>query len=157
MTHIALRGASAQFFEACEAALGVRPPTVPNTVATRGERAVLWLGPDEWLVVDPAASEGELVARLRAALAGIHSAVLDVSASRKTIVLGGEDVEALLAKAATLDFSLQGFPLGTCAQTNIARTQGIIERRGVHEFRLFVRASFAPYLQAWFDDARQTF
>jgi sarcosine oxidase subunit gamma len=148
MTHIALRGASPQFFDACAAVLGVRPPTAPNTVAIAGQCSVLWLGPDEWLVLDFPG-----IARLRDALAGIHSAVVDVSASRKTIVLAGEDSEALLAKAATLDFSPQGFPVGTCAQTNIARTQGIIERRGAHEFRLFVRASFAPYLQAWFDDA----
>jgi len=150
MTHIALRGASPRFFEACAAVLGVRLPTAPNTVATAGERSVLWLGPDEWLVIDPPA-----IARLREALAGIHSAVVDVSASRKTIVLAREDSEALLAKAATLDFSPLGFPVGTCAQTNIARTQGIIERRGAHEFRLLVRASVAPYLQAWLDDARR--
>jgi sarcosine oxidase subunit gamma len=96
-----------------------------------------------------------MVAKLRAALAGIHSAVVDVSASRSVIALSGNDVEDVLARAATLDFSLQGFPVGACAQTNIARTQGIIQRKGAHEFAIFVRASFAPYLRAWLEDARR--
>jgi sarcosine oxidase subunit gamma len=151
MTHIALRGSSPQFFDACATVLGVGVPTAPNTVTTAGERSVLWLGPDEWLVIDP---KPALVGELRAALAGIHSAVVEVSASRRAITVSGERAEETLAKAATLDFSLAAFPVGTCAQTNIARTQGIIERRGAHEFRLFVRTSFAPYLQAWLDDAR---
>lgn len=152
MTQIALRGSSAAFFAACESVLGVRPPTAPNTIATLGDRSVLWLGPDEWLVIDP---KPALAGELRAALAGTHSAVVDVSASRRAITVSGERAEETLAKAATLDFSLAAFPVGTCAQTNIARTQGIIERRGAHEFRLLVRTSFAPYLQAWLDDAGQ--
>jgi len=60
-----------------------------------------------------------------------------------------------MAKAATLDFSVAAFPIGSCAQTNIARTQGIIWRRGAEEFALYIRSSFAPYLRAWLDDATQ--
>ena len=153
MIHVALRGSGERFLDACQAALGVRPPTAPNTVAAAGARSVLWLGPDEWLVVD--LPESEIAARLRAALAGIHSAALDVSSSRKVIVVSGEGAEDVLAKAATLDFSLAAFPVGTCAQTNIARTQGIIQRRGAREFLVYVRTSFAPYLRAWLEDARQ--
>jgi len=61
----------------------------------------------------------------------------------------------ILSKAATLDFSLGAFPIGSCAQTNIARTQGIIWRRAAQEFVIYVRSSFAAYLRAWLDDAAQ--
>lgn len=154
MTHIALRGSSVRFFAACEAVLGLRPPTAANTVAVAGTRSILWLGPDEWLVIESKSGTDHVLIRdLRAALNGIHSAVVEVSASRQVITLSGERAEETLAKAATLDFRLAAFPLGSCAQTNIARTQGIILRRGAQEFLIFVRTSFAPYLRAWLDDA----
>jgi len=149
MTHLSLRGSGERFFVACESALGMRPPTEPNAVATAGDRSILWLGPDEWLVIGPGAEP------LRAALAGIHSAVVDVTSSRKALTVSGGRAEEIMAKAATLDFSVAAFPIGSCAQTNIARTQGIIWRRGAEEFVLYVRSSFAPYLRAWLDDAGQ--
>ena len=147
MTHLSLRGSGEAFFAACEKALGVRPPSAANTVATAGDRSILWLGPDEWLVV------GSTLPDLKKALAGIHSAVVDVTSSRKVLRVTGERAEEIMAKAATLDFSLAAFPAGTCAQTNIARTQGIIERRAAQEFLIYVRSSFAAYLAAWLEDA----
>ena len=58
-----------------------------------------------------------------------------------------------MAKAGTLDFTLAGFPVGTCAQTNIARTQGLIHRRAAQDFLIYVRPSFERYLRAWLADA----
>ena len=157
MMHLSLRGSGERFLDACEAALGVRPPSTPNTVASSGTLSILWLGPDEWLlVISPGGKSWSvpvLIEELRKALAGIHSAVVDVTSSRKALVVSGERAEEILAKAATLDFSLAAFPVGSCAQTNIARTQGLIQRRGAQEFVLYVRTSFAPYLRAWLADA----
>jgi len=147
--HLSLRGSGERFLAACESALGVRPPATPNTVASAGDRHILWLGPDEWLVIGAGPNP------LRDALSGIHSAVVDVTSSRKTLTVSGEGAEEIMAKAATLDFSVAAFPIGSCAQTNIARTQGIIWRRGAEEFALYIRSSFAPYLRAWLDDATQ--
>jgi sarcosine oxidase subunit gamma len=153
-SQVALRGSSQQFLDACAAVLGLRLPTVANTAVTENHKTILWLGPDEWLLVDDPGKEADLVARLRSALEGIHSAVVDVSASRVVLVVRGPDAEEILAKAATLDFHVKGFPVGTCAQTNIARTQGLIHRIAHDEFRIFVRPSFARYLSAWLEDAK---
>jgi sarcosine oxidase subunit gamma len=147
MTHLSLRGSGEAFFAACESALGARPPTAPNTVTVSATQTMLWLGPDEWLVI------GAQAEPLRAALAGNHSAVVDVTSSRKALAVSGSRAEEIMSRAATLDFSLQAFPVGSCAQTNIARTQGIIHRVGAEEFVIYVRSSFAPYLRAWLDDA----
>lgn len=146
--HIALRGNAEdpRFLEACEKALGARPPTVPNTVTSN----ILWLGPDEWLVV-----RRDVESKLREALHGIHSALVDVSSSRAVIELAGPDAEEVLSKAATLDFDLRAFPVGACAQTNIARTQGIIHRVAEQHFRIYVRTSFARYIEQWLGDARR--
>ena len=45
-------------------------PVEPNTVAGTMERGVLWLGPDEWLVVGLPGASPALVEELEAALAG---------------------------------------------------------------------------------------
>lgn len=147
---LSLRGAGESFYDACERVLGLRPPNVPNTVATAPDGALFWLGPDEWLY------DGQqmvTVTDLRAALEGVRSAVVDVSASRKSVAVTGEHAEDVMARAATLDFSERGFAIGTCAQTNIARTQGLIYRRGAQEFVIYVRPSYERYLRAWLADA----
>ena len=63
--------------------LPFRPPD-PNSAATWNERDVLWLGPDEWLVVGEAGSEAlDRSGSCEDALAdGQHRSVLDVSANR---------------------------------------------------------------------------
>ena len=68
-----------------------RPADRPQrAVATSGgERHVLWLGPDEWLVIDRPGTEASLEGRLRAALQGGRGSVVDVSANRTTIRLAG--------------------------------------------------------------------
>ena len=66
---INLRGKPAKrFLDAVTAALGVPPPKTPNTTAASGETTVLWLGPDEWLVVGPPGREDAIAASLRDAL-----------------------------------------------------------------------------------------
>lgn len=130
---------------ACESVLGARPPLRANSV----HRDVLWLGPDEWLVTKELEIE-----KLRHAFEGIHAAVVDVTSSRVEIEVAGPDAEETLSKAATLDFALQSFPVGACAQTNLARTQGIVRRTAPDRFVIYVRTSFAGYLEAWLRDAR---
>jgi sarcosine oxidase subunit gamma len=38
-------------------ALGVKLPVKPKTSASTGGRTALWLGPDEWLVIDEAGKD----------------------------------------------------------------------------------------------------
>src|SRR5205823_9666017 len=49
-------------------ALGAALPVEPNTVATVGARNILWLGPDEWLVLDGPDMAAEAEAHARPAL-----------------------------------------------------------------------------------------
>src|SRR6476659_4874285 len=45
--------------------LGVELPTTPSTDAKSADTAVIWLGPDEWLVTGTSLSGPQLEARLR--------------------------------------------------------------------------------------------
>jgi len=130
--------------------LGVAPPVEPNTVAASGEIGVLWLGPDEWLVTAPAGTGGELSERLETALAGLHHSLIDVSAGRIVLELEGAEARAVLAQGTSLDLRPRAFGRGRCAQTGLARVPIILQQiDATPRFRIFVRASFAPYVSEW--------
>jgi sarcosine oxidase, subunit gamma len=121
-------------------------PVTPNTVVGDLARGVLWLGPDEWLVVAAPGDPGAAADELEAALDGTHHAVVDVSANRAVIELRGPDRHELLASACSLDLDPAGGWLpGVCAQTLFARAQVILQELP-GATRLFVRPSFADYV-----------
>lgn len=138
------------------AAAGVDMPTVPNTaVATSGgDRHVLWLGPDEWLVVDRPGMEGSIEERLRAAIQGGRGSVVDVSANRTTIRLAGPAAREILEGGCSIDLHPRVFGPGRCAQTLLARAGVILLPVSPQpEYRIMVRPSFAAYVAAWLLDA----
>jgi sarcosine oxidase subunit gamma len=156
LAQIGLRGdpGDAGFIEAVEGALGAAPPLTADTVAEAAGRTVLWLGPDEWLVVGPAGTEREIAGALGGALAGRHVSVLDLSAARAVIELGGPKAGEVLAKGCGLDLDRRSFGPGRCAQTLLAKAQVILEQTTDEPaYRLYVRASFATYLARWLIDA----
>ena len=113
-------------------------PTEPNTAA--GD--VLWLGPDEWLVLGGREEDYPGAA-----------AAVDVSANRVCFELSGDGAEDVLAQGCTLDLDPSVFEVGRCAQTLLAKAQVVLHRTDAETFRIFVRPSFAPYLRAWLEDA----
>jgi sarcosine oxidase, subunit gamma len=115
-----------------------------NTATTWNGRDVLWLGPDEWLVVGDQGAEGEIVSFLIDALAGRHASVVDVSATR--IVLDLRDALDLLSTACALDLDPSRWTAGMCAQTLVGHAQVVLHQRDERTTRVFVRPSFADYL-----------
>ena len=73
--------------QALHPAIGL--PLKPNTVTHRGARAILWLGPDEWLVVGPPWTSSGIITDLVSALGDVHHSVVDVSASRAVVEVRG--------------------------------------------------------------------
>jgi len=119
-------------------------PTVPNTATTTGDRDALWLAPDEWLVVGPAAA-GAIVDELARSLDGLHHSIVDVSANRVALELGGPSRHDLLASACPIDLHPRSWGGGRCAQSMFGAAQVLLhERDGMT--RLFVRPSFADYV-----------
>jgi len=155
LAQITLRGdpGNADFTDAVRSALGFDLPREANTVTSSGDVSALWLGPDEWLVVGAPDSEADLTARLNAALKGRHASVVDVTANRTVLELSGPSARAVLEKACSLDLRPRAFNAGQCAQTNLARTVGILEMTQGGAWRIYVRNSFAVYLADWLLDA----
>lgn len=117
-----------------------------NAAVAWGDRDVLWLGPDEWLVVDPTGTGAETVAELESALAGRHRSIVDVSAARVAFDLG----EALdvLATGCPIDLDPTRWLPGMCAQTLFGHAQVVLHQRDARTTRVFVRPSFAGYVVA---------
>lgn len=141
-------------------ALGGELPVAPCTT-TRGTSSrmddveVLWLGPDEWLVLAAPWRQRELEDLLRTAIGGEHGAVVDVSAQRTALSLSGPAAREVLARGCAIDLDPRIAPAGTCVQTLLARTglTIVVRDERASEFLLLVRASFAQYLAAWLVDA----
>ena len=134
-------------------ALGVPLPLEPNTVSTGGQRSALWLGPDEWLVVDDDGDAPEIEARVRQAFAPDWGSVVDVSANRAVFELSGPAARDILARGCPLDLHPRCFAPGKCAQTLLAKTAIILwQTDAAPTFRILVRASFASHLARWLAD-----
>jgi len=134
---------------------GVPLPLTPNRVAATGPLRVLWLGPDEWLVV----ADGEapdLLPRLQRAVVGRRAAVTDLSSSRTILELSGAGARGLLAAGCGLDLHPRVFGAGQCAQTLLARVPVILDQLdAAPHYRVLVRRSYAVWLVDWMIDAAE--
>ena len=122
-------------------ALGLDLPARPKTSSSAGERHALWLGPDEWLLIDGNGAD------LAAAAAGadvLHSAV-DISHRNTAIVIAGEGAEATLAAGCPQDLSIEAFPVGACARTLMGKVEVVVWRRAATRFHVECWRSFAGY------------
>ncbi len=152
-------GADKMFADAVARVAGVEPPVAAGTVATAGGRAILWLGPDEWLVVTPAGEEVGLAEALNAALAGRRASATDVTDNYTTVRIAGPKARWVLAKGWAVDLHPNAFGPGRVAQSNLALTNAILRQtdgKGAGDapcFEILVRPSFAKYLWDWLTDA----
>ena len=151
--HINLRGSPEDtlFRAAVEATLSQPLPVMPNTWSG-GAHTIYWLGPDEWLIV---AENGSSVAdRLDTRLGGRFAAVNAQSGGLLQMALTGEYARVLLARGCTLDLHPKVFPVGTCAQTGLAKAGVLLALMDeTPSFNLIVRRSFAEYIAMWLNHA----
>jgi sarcosine oxidase subunit gamma len=143
-----------------ECVLELALPETCGEVARRGEHTVLWLGPDEWLIVsDPTVVDGvpDVAARLRAATGGGHAAIVDVSANRTVLEVSGARAREVLEKGCPVDLHPRVVADDTAVTTTLARVPVLLWKLDRTTFRVLPRASFTPYVARWLLDAMQEF
>ncbi len=148
--------------DAVTALLGVTPPTRPNTWVRGSAGMVIWLGPDEWLVVSDLDVLESQEADLRDAVTPSGGAAVDVSGQRVKLTLRGPHVHDILAKGCSLDLHRSVFGPGSSAQTTLGLAGVVLLAGddtvdGTVEFTVLVRQSFATYLADWLIDAADEF
>jgi len=115
-----------------------------------GSRASLWLGPDEYLLLDlrPAAGEpaGSTLPALERALAGIPHALVDVSHRQIALEVQGPHAAVILSGACPLDLDATEFPVGMCTRTVLAKADVVLWRTAPDVFHLEVWRSFTGYV-----------
>ena len=138
---------------AVKAATGCNFPPAANHFETAGERHVVWLGPDEYLLLCESGKEKALHDTLTSTIKTSHFAITDVSDALCTMSLSGAAVRDVLAKGCSLDLLPAKFGAGKCAQTLLAHAGITLMALSDDAFILICRASFAPYLHDWLVDA----
>ncbi|GLV77167.1 sarcosine oxidase subunit gamma [Streptomyces hygroscopicus] len=136
-----------------EKALGAALPRQCGHTAASGPHTVIWLGPDEWLVLS-GADGTSLTAGLRKALGADPGSAVDVSANRTTLELSGPAARQVLEKGCPLDLHPRAFGPGRAVTTTVGPVAVLLWQTGDDPaYRLLPRASFADYLARWLIDA----
>ncbi|MEK1886568.1 MAG: sarcosine oxidase subunit gamma [Phyllobacterium sp.] len=147
-TRVSLR-ARPDAIAALSKALGLTLPTKPKSTAVNGSRAALWLGPDEWLLIDDA--ESGLLADL-AKVKVMHSAV-DISHRNVGIVVSGKGAEGVVNGGCPQDLSLRAFPAGAVSRTVLGKIEIVLWRTTENTFRVECWRSFSPYAFAFLQES----
>lgn len=130
-------------------ALGVKLPTKPKTSASAKGRTALWLGPDEWLVIDEAGSDPLTDANKAK---GLYSAV-GISHRNVAIAVTGAGAEATINAGCPQDLSLAAFPVGACSRTILGKIEIVLLRTAEDAFRVECWRSFSDYAFTFLSEA----
>ncbi|MEO1747713.1 MAG: sarcosine oxidase subunit gamma [Pseudomonadota bacterium] len=122
-------------------ALGLELPKKPNHSAMVGSRFALWLGPDEWLVVDPKENPINALVEVDAIYSGV-----DISHRNTALLVSGPAAAELINSACPRDLSQDVFPVGHCARTVFGKVEIVLFHVRENVYRVEVWRSFADYL-----------
>ncbi|WP_110590112.1 sarcosine oxidase subunit gamma [Microbacterium suaedae] len=138
-------------------ATGVDLPVGAGDVAGDASRtAVLWLAPDEFLVItDP--DRHDLLVGLRDALDDAPGQVVDLSANRTILEVAGPCARDALDKGVPADLHPRAFAVNTAITTTLSTVPVLAWRTADDTYRVLPRASFAEYVAAWLMDAAREY
>ncbi|MBV9734761.1 MAG: sarcosine oxidase subunit gamma [Acidisphaera sp.] len=149
-----LRG-RAPALAAAGAAFGVPLPREACRAAVVEERAALWLGPDEILLLAPEAERDAVAGALHAALTGLPHALVDVGHRSAALEVAGPGAAFLLNAACPLDLGTAAFPAGMCTRTVLGKCEILLWRVDAARFRLEAMRSYADYVWRLLEQARR--
>ncbi|MCF6320208.1 MAG: sarcosine oxidase subunit gamma [Rhizobiaceae bacterium] len=151
-TRIALRANSDEIKKIAKI-LALQLPTKPKSSATKGSRTALWLGPDEWLIIDKPKSE---LKNLPADLSGILCSAVDISHRNTAITITGNAATNVISAGCPQNLSLEVFPVGACSRTILGKSEIILFRTGQTEFHIECWRSFSDYVWKYLVDAAKS-
>jgi sarcosine oxidase subunit gamma len=133
---------------------GTPLPVIACRANRTADRAALWLGPDEWLLLAPEAEENDVESGLAQAPGAEPHALVNISHRNAGLEIVGPHAATLLAAGCPLDLHASAFPTAMCARTILAKAEIILWRTAAERFHLDVWRSFVPYVWDFLIEAR---
>ncbi len=155
-TRLALR-AGPEAAVAIGDALGVTLGDAPCRATVAGDRAALWLGPDEWLLLAPDGDAPALAAAAAQELGNQPASIVDVSHRTVAIEVRGTHAADTLNAFCALDLDPHAFPIGMCTRAVFGKAEIVLWRTAAETFRVEVARSFTPYVRACLQEAAREF
>ncbi|MEI4470748.1 sarcosine oxidase subunit gamma [Frigidibacter sp. MR17.24] len=129
--------------EAVRAVTGLDLPA-PRRVTSGGTGAVLWMSPDELLILVPHAEAPAAVARLDESLAGAHHLAVEVSDARALFTVTGAAATDALRKLAPVDFD--AMDADEVRRSRFAQVAAATWKSGADEWSVVCFRSVAAYV-----------
>jgi sarcosine oxidase subunit gamma len=124
-----------------------------NRASRIRERLCARLGPDEWLLCAPEGTTPTFDA-----LAGRHHSLVDVSHRFAGFAIEGDAAHWVLAAGCPLDLDSTIFTAGSATRTLLGKAEIVLWRLdAAPAFRVECARSFAPYVQAFLQEADREF
>ena len=153
MTKINLRGNpnDKNFMSSASETLNTRLPIRPNTYITINSLKIIWLGPNEWLIIDEKEDDKEnLFSKLENSFGSQDVSVTDVSENRTVIRITGAKLFILLAKFLTLNIENNLNSSSAVVQTLFIKVPILLMRHHKHDIEpkidIFTNRSHANYV-----------
>ena len=120
-----LRG-GAPVMAAAGVALGLTISEAACRSSANQDRAVLWMGPDEQLILAAADSGQSLGAHLRDALSALPHSLVEMSHRQLALEVSGPTTQTLLNARCPLDLHISAFPIRMCTRTMLGKADIVL-------------------------------
>jgi len=117
--------------------------------------SVLWMSPDELLLLCPYGEQAATIAKLTDELVDTHHLAADVSDARTLFRLEGDAAREVLAKGAPVDLARDRFTKGDLRRTRISHVAAAFWQSGDSPdvFEIVCFRSYARYLWLWLQES----
>jgi len=112
-------------------------------------RRVVWMSPDELLILLGYDDVADAIATLEQQFAGEHHLALDVSDARAVILLEGAEVAEVLMKGMPVDFRDHAFGVGLSRRSQLGGVAVGVWRLGPEKWELVCFRSYAGHVFDW--------
>ncbi len=122
--------------------------SVPETrqMVTNGAVSVLWMSPDELMVLCPYDAAASMTSELSTGFGSTHALAVNVSDARAMFTLHGSTLRDVLAKLTPANLSATALPVGEVRRTKVAQVAAGFWLTGEDTAQLICFRSFAPYM-----------
>lgn len=145
---ITLRGdlSSSPMRKAATGAGGGAMPEQRQACVGDDGRGILWMSPDELLVLLPYAEVPGALGEMTERLSGHHALAVDVSDARASFELRGNGVREILAKLAPADLSPEALPAGELRRTRLGQVPAAFWLKSESAAQVICFRSVAQYM-----------